>query len=71
DQSLFFVCYSAQTLENCGSAAQNLVRQLLDHIDYIEQFCPLSQHDDIKQLMAIMELSVEEERDLKKLFSME
>ncbi|GFY67559.1 uncharacterized protein TNIN_267461 [Trichonephila inaurata madagascariensis] len=71
DQSLFFVCYSAQILEDCGHAAERLVRQLLNSIDYIEQFCPVSQHDDIKQLMAIMELSAEEVRALKKLFSME
>ncbi|GFS70854.1 uncharacterized protein NPIL_100321 [Nephila pilipes] len=68
-QSLFFTCYSAQTLEKCGAGAQELVLQLLYGVEYFEQFCPTSQREDVNELLKVMELDAEDERSLKELLA--
>ncbi|GFS70856.1 uncharacterized protein NPIL_100331 [Nephila pilipes] len=68
-QALFFTCYSAQTLEKCGAGAQELALQLLYGVEYFEQFCPISEREDVNELLKVMELDAEDERSLKELLA--
>ncbi|GFT50631.1 uncharacterized protein NPIL_222571 [Nephila pilipes] len=64
-------CFLGETHEKCGLATKELILQLLDRIEYFQQYCPSTQHEDIQKLMKVMELDVEEEKSLKEFIYME
>ncbi|GIY33403.1 uncharacterized protein CEXT_524131 [Caerostris extrusa] len=62
-------CYASDISQNCGKEAEDVSMEILIRGEHLDDYCPETSRESALEVMKMLDLELEEETDLKNIFS--